>query len=103
MPSVMCEVLKDIQIGAIEKEIVPDGKGMRYQIGKDAKVVPYGTIKKGLKVQLRHGWNGTGEQRVYIASHFGSGWFMTDNKNGYSLNEVFKASRKNRTPWEALY
>lgn len=102
MPSVMCEVLKDIKIGAIEKEIVPTGKGMRYQTCKDAQVIPYGELKKGLKVQLRHGWNGN-EQRVYIASPFGSGWFITDNQNGYSLNDVFRASRKNRTPWEALY
>jgi hypothetical protein len=102
MPSVVCFVEKEIQIGAIEKEMVLDGAGSRYFIGKDSDIVPYGKLKKGTKCQLRHGFNGT-EQRVYIACREGSGWFMTNNVEGYSLNEVFSPVRKNRSPWEALH
>lgn len=103
MASVVCWVEKEIVIGAIEKEMVADSQGNRYFISKDSGVIPYGKLKKGTKCQLRHGFSGTKEQRVYIACQEGSGWFITKNEEGYSLNEVFTPVRKNRSPWEALY
>jgi hypothetical protein len=103
MPSVVCVIQKDIEIGAIEKEMVAkSGGGTRYFTSPTSQVVPYGNLKAGTKVQLRHGF-GDEEQRVYIACREGSGWFITQNQNGYSLLEVFKAVRKERSPWEALY
>lgn len=103
MPSVVCVLQKDILIGTIEKEIDPNSKGYRYLTATEANVIPYGKLLAGTKVQIRHGWNGKSEQRVYIACKELSGWFITKNKEGYSLNETFRAVRKNRTPWEALY
>lgn len=103
MPTVVCKVLKDIEVGVIEKKLCTTSKGNKYITDRTSKVIPIGIIKAGEKVQLRHGWNGGDEQRVYLCSDKLNGWFITKNKEGYSLNEVFKPVRKNRSPWEALY
>lgn len=104
MASVICKVLKDIEIGILEKVPVHDEGKSKFMIDKDSKIMPVVKLNAGIRVQLKHGFNSGTEQKVYIASkQYGSGWFETDNKNGYSLNEVFAASRKSRSPWEAMY
>lgn len=103
MPSVVCWVMEEIEIGAISKDLVVEGTGNRYFIGENSIVTPYGKLKKGTKCQLRHGFDANGEQRVYIACNEGSGWFMTKNGEGKTINALFKAVRKNRSPWEVLH
>lgn len=104
MASVICKIMKDIEIGILEKVAVHDEGKSKHMIDKDSKVIPVLKLEAGIRVQLKHGFNSGEEQKVYIASkQYGSGWFETKNKEGFSLNEVFIASRKNRSPWEALY